>query len=1154
MFSGSPNATDVQQSLRNIIGAGGDLEFFHIISDLALFREEVKVVKAKKGAPTEIIPENEIAIYLRNSSLKALCSIVISLSSPNKVDPVLSIALSSVKGLVDSICLVLVNLRSRFEDQITKDGMIQEGIWALLVLIFILRNNTSSMAVLLASETIGTLLQFSKEQSFSLYCLQVFELISLNTDSSALKFLDEQLVLRIADAVLRASDDLSTRTDTAPAVSFGGAGAAGSVKAKEKPAKRDKTPLLADTSVKIEAGAIKYTPRQNLACINVAANALAAICERNGSAVTPEVIARIVLYFSKVLSDKSAWDLAQSPLAEPFDVNLCDTFDKCCICLGNIGLIDSVQRRAVYEANAVPVLLSIMQNSMATFNCTPAPSSASLIPVEDVGATTTGKKEKGKAEKAAPPPKGGLKVPEVVKPSVGTPEEEAEKLVRVRALRRVSEKALLSILSERSTESRKESDPESDPGSSSKRWQSAASMHTVDLLLFTPPKQDLENSEECIIGITAIFPLSQLMELVASTDIDLGNRGIRLFSALLEGVVDHGSFARGLNLDVAVITNLSNAVHARAVILLDLFEAKRLESEALEKEIAMRRMSNQSTEATETKETLDLVLPDTLAPAVAIVMKEDGDYLLPREGEALYLSLIILERALSLSSVNINIFATKDRLSAFSSLLYRCGPTTNQKDGEQLNLDSPLPSTSEYKVDLFDPRNYPWEPYEGSAICDKVLLRPLIFDVLSVMASAEEKYRTKDETLVAGSPRLSYPSACKEAALCVGKLCGDAVVSTILVQGRYQLQSGSSPHIIALAATISMVPLQKSVLGAALGSLNSMISSGATGIYSVLESVADAGFVLKETKPNNNEYSTMHGLKQFLAGLSASDILGVDTEEGEAPATAAATAAAELKASLSSKVTWTRSLLFDQLFVGQSFISSPSTILKNPIMWPYMSVCASVLGVVSTVGSPQKTTSVAVDIINKLCQVESLSETSQPVVADSFGAFFLGMGGALAVAGALGRFGTLRSSVNITEDEVETHQRGVAFLRYLIGRGREREVYWLSKVPIVDPTIVLDPKAAKAAAAAKEKASKDKDKASKDGKRGKSFMKVEGGSILDEIAWNLEPDGTHPDPNHGPTRGFWRGLLETVSDELHTLAESSTFLLIALQGVCLIQC
>jgi hypothetical protein len=50
-----------------------------------------------------------------------------------------------------------------------------------------------------------------------------------------------------------------------------------------------------------------------------------------------------------------------------------------------------------------------------------------------------------------------------------------------------------------------------------------------------------------------------------------------------------------------------------------------------------------------------------------------------------------------------------------------------------------------------------------------------------------------------GAPLLAYTSPCKEAALSVGKICGDACASVLLSQAKFDLQpeeSYSTPHMI----------------------------------------------------------------------------------------------------------------------------------------------------------------------------------------------------------------------------------------------------------------------------------------------------------------------------------------------------------------------
>lgn len=1197
-FSGSANADIVQKSLRYVLNAGGDLGFLSVISDLAIYKEG----KAKVGVSLEVPNENESlkeSVCFRNTSLKALCSIVLSLSSPNKIDKGLSESFASVPTLLHSVCLALGKLRCRFDDRSTRDGMIQEGIWGLITLIFVLRNDSASMAILISSEAVKDLLAYSADESLSFYSLQIFELMSLSSVATATAYLTEQFVLRVTDILQRATEDQDFRLDITTSTSVGALTPAG--KSKEKMTKKT---AVVEKSERV--GAVKLSPRQNLACIKVAACILAAVSKRNGSSIIADVIPRIVSYFSKVLSDKTAWELAQSVMAEPFDVDLYDVFDKCCVCLGAIGLIGTRQRRALYEALSTPILMSVLQSSMAIFDCVAVLSPAlqhSLSTDDVLGSTNAGKKEKNfKCDKtAATTQLKGSRIPDTVRP-VGTPEEEAEKLRKVRGLRRVAEKAMMTILSER----RCDADVRNDVTVVNKRWASAANVHEIDLTMFVSSRKTAEREapssssssfssssslfilEPIAINSASIpFPLTQLIEMIASSDIDLGNRGLRVLSSLLEGLKDPFALMPLLDLDVAAMTSLANTVQNRMIVMIDALENKKFEielqgsgllSSALNESKGYSLVNNDfkacSSIPSGKKEIIEVDYIDTDR---SIREKIDGkpeillqDTSVPTEGEGLYSSLIILEKVLAVSAVNINIFATKDRLGMVAALLYRCGLTANQKEGQESY--SPV---SELEVTLFDPRNFSWNIINSSNNCDKVLLRPILFDVLGLISYAEEKYRVKEGEVSSrpsargGPPTTVVVSPCKETALCVGKLCGDAVISTLTVHARYSLQSNpnSTPHLTVLSSIsngrgsgsdsrsadiggsvsqrhVQVPVLEIQVLNAALGCLLAMLSPGANSLFAVLESVADAGFLHKETKLGNSEYSSMHKLKIFLSNLSTSSLLGSQSGEvcGVGVDLALQVAAADRKTVLSQKSTWTRSLFFDHLFTAATFSTSPATILKNPVMWPYICVCASVLGVISSVASTPKTVSIALDSILKLCKVDNISDSAQPVIADSFGTFFLAMGGATAVAGALGRFGTIRSVVCTTEEQIESHQRGVSLLTYLTNRGRDRELYWLSKVP-PDASSTSDPKGAKA-----KEAKAAKEKLQKESKRGKSFLKVETASIVEEIAWNHEPDGSCPDPNHGPTRAFWRALLEIRCNELHTQTENGSVLIVALQG------
>jgi hypothetical protein len=364
--SESLNAGDLQESLRNTVSRTGHLEVFRIIIDLAIYKEEVKVVKPKKGQPIEIPVENVTVVNLRLTSLKVLYGIVCSLSEPNFVDYDLCIAFACVGALTETICAILISLKTRYLEEASRSGMLQEGTWALMILIFVLRNNTSAMNVILSAEIISTLQLFAKEETFSVCCLQLFELMSLDSGDAVEDYFDEEFVLVITSVVVKASEEPVDAVATGTAI-----GVPVTASKKVPLAKKEKSSAKIDISpraqLKIDS---KLTHKQCLGCIKIATKTLTAICKRKGSVITPGAIELLVQSISRVMLDSRAWDTARSSKS-PLDVEISDTFDRCCILIGAVGLIDDSCRRLMYEAGCIPLLLTAMQNSMRMFNCLP---------------------------------------------------------------------------------------------------------------------------------------------------------------------------------------------------------------------------------------------------------------------------------------------------------------------------------------------------------------------------------------------------------------------------------------------------------------------------------------------------------------------------------------------------------------------------------------------------------------------------------------------------------------------------------------------------------------------------------------------------------------------------------------------------------------
>ena len=141
----------------------------------------------------------------------------------------------------------------------------------------------------------------------------------------------------------------------------------------------------------------------------------------------------------------------------------------------------------------------------------------------------------------------------------------------------------------------------------------------------------------------------------------------------------------------------------------------------------------------------------------------------------------------------------------------------------------------------------------------------------------------------------------------------------------------------------------------------------------------------------------------------------------------------------------------------------------------------------------------------------------------------------------------MRENLITEENEVEEweirREFNTQFVNYLIRRGRERDEHW-SAIAAAQSNIHVDPKAAKAAAAAKVKEKKDKEKENAKKKGGVA----EPIYIVEEIQYNMEVEGEFVDANHGPSRTFWRQLLELTNEEDHSYCRDITALSLTIQG------
>lgn len=540
--------------------------------------------------------------------------------------------------------------------------------------------------------------------------------------------------------------------------------------------------------------------------------------------------------------------------------------------------------------------------------------------------------------------------------------------------------------------------------------------------------------------------IDSLIDMISfKDDVDLGNRAISLISAFFQSSENPNEFSKSLEINAASITKISAFVNLKC------------------NDVSTFLSENNS------------------------ILQVTTDPLIPNLYESLYHSFIVLEPLMNLTAENINLFSTRDRFTVLSKILYSSGPTGNGSTIQELS------------VSLFDARNFSWHVKEEEKFTDKHLLRPLLFDVLSIIASADATYRVYAEDVPPEACKELSPSEspCMEASMSVCKICSDVCVATIQSETSFK---ESINNIVSCPSATSL--LDESVLNAALGLLKSIGTGGARGHFGLLESIAESGFNIE-----SEAVSAMSGLKQYLAANTSVE-----------------------SSALTEAFTWKRSEFFNDIVNNDSLLTTTESMIQNPALWPYIVVCSSVLGVLSNPKSSEKTASLSLAAMENLCKISQLSDFIQPVVADLFSMTFLSLGGIISLTGALGRFGTLRNNSN---------ENGIIFAKYLIRRGYVRESFWAKWASDNKVEVQIDPKTGKPIVAKGGKDDKKKEVKKDDKKKDKNAAAVLP-PIVTEVELKFEPDADNEDPNHGPNISQWTLLLNVGCDDLHAYCEYST--------------
>ncbi len=564
---------------------------------------------------------------------------------------------------------------------------------------------------------------------------------------------------------------------------------------------------------------------------------------------------------------------------------------------------------------------------------------------------------------------------------------------------------------------------------------------------------------------------TQLLEIIASDDVDASNRGCGLLCAILLGCDDPKAFSESLGLDNA-ISVISTVVENKLQVFL--------------------------TELDQSDESL---------------VKAGGevDCLIPATKEALYYLLAILEILLVGSSKNINAFTTATRVTALASILYRCGPTAKV-------------DTDELIVSLYDPRNYAWgATVEDNAVnekyVDEVILRTIVVDILHIIAKADSQFKSCSDELpssTVGKPLPAFESPCAEASLLVCKLVGDACCSVLTYESQYTVYTD---YIITQP---SDKKLEEEVLIAVLHLMKAIGSCGISGVCNIIESIASADDVIDDSNTAPTIFPSMRCLKLFLS--SNESVQSIDEYDANV---------------VTGKYSyWNRPKYFEDV-VNEAIPTSITNLYHSRNLWPIIALCNSVLSVIASPRSTSTASSLAISALLELSHMKELPKHSQAVISDAICAVIISLGGIIAIAGAIGRFGPVQND--------EYRNTGVSLIEYICSRGALRESFWTEQYEIAKKAQEEANSAAAAAPAAKGKDAKVDPKAAKGAPVGAPTSNSS--SVLEMLNYLPEDPSQFIDPNHGPSNSYWTKLLQIKSHDIHAFIDNSTPLISTIQNM-----
>ena len=1026
------------------------LDVFGVLVEVAGYQDEVKKPKKpkklKKGEvapPPPVVKESEIVIRNRYLSCKALSIIARSLyAADNTVECVKSFV--AIPDFLQSLCKIIQILIKSVNNCVEEEGGESDKAAGLEAVGFVL--DSLLMVLRNSSDSIATFL--AQENSVdSISSLLQYEQLTLKS-LHIFQYLSSQDVglEAIKDDQL-ISSIIGIATTSAETIGQ----TCGETSKKDSKKGGDEV----DTATILT---------RELSIIYVAVDVFIAISKNAKEMMGVENVTRIVGALARVALNEMVWShssVKPTVKADPCIINIVRNIG---ILFGCFALVDEDMRVCAVEKGCIRVLSDILKYS-----------------------TQILKLEGGEGESVS---------------------EEAND--RLCELRHVAEKGILHLSTIRLLP-REEGAEDDINGASVVRWKSCCDYVTDCEALRSALSSTGEESGHSNFGV--------FIDLLECEDEDIAHRSSRLMCILLMATTNNEpvTFLRDLELDESATAKLTSSLLSRATSLSAEIAATSVTSGIEEMQISEGVVVKHEEEEKDKEEEHDNLEEkaegyeeekeyENVEQNVIENDCNDGKEFVETDEcvavkvrlqpqnlqQALCNIILCLEYLLNADVSYIKVFSSEEIIEALSLLLCRCGPTCNSEN------------VVEYIVKMNDPRRFDWDTTEVEQTTDELILRELIFDLVTIVGSSDAKYRDFGEASLPQEPCTPFPEStcpCEEEALRVFSITSNACVVTLLCSCDFTVRDSFVTTTPKLDSDIA-----RPVLDAALRLLHSIAGSGMSGIKSMYNAIALRGF----DDDADQEFSPLAYFKRFLM----ESVRGYEGVE---------------KTSDDESFSWEFPMRF-QLNPGEESNSIPthvSEVLVRKETWPFLLTAGSLLSVLANPQTPESTAILAMNAASSLSLITNISPFIQPAALDMFSGALLGLGGVVVLSGCFGLFGPL-----------DGNEEGLSWLLYIIQRGTLRKSYWDS---------YLEKKLEEEAAQLEEET---KTGANKKGGKKDDKVKGKGKGKDSEVAMEFpfEPDEDHPDPNHGPSDETWAKLLNVGTSDLHASVEASQPLIAAIQG------